>query len=384
MRILQVSPYSAARPGGVQTHVRDLARWLTDAGHPTAIVAPGPDGGGGTPPVTPLGRAVGIGLSGTRFEITWVGGRELAEARRTLDVDHVDVVHLHTPFVPLLPLRLWRAFRRPTVATFHPTLPPQDRLLAAVLGPVARAMRNRLEVAIAVSPSAAELLAPPSAAHPVEIVPPTVDLSAWRAAGRAAGPRDPAAAPRLLFLGRFEARKGLDVLIHAWPEVLRRRAETPPHLIVAGGGELAPMARDFAARWSASVEIVPTPDDATARRLVAEADLLIAPAPWGESFGLVLIAAMAAGTPVVAAANPGYAGVLTGPGAAMLVPPGDAAALAATIADLLADPARLDALRAWGRDHVTRYDVAAVGPRLLDLYRRAVATRARGGSTDDR
>jgi phosphatidylinositol alpha-mannosyltransferase len=379
MRILQVCPYAMERRGGVQNHVRDIARWLAAAGHEVTIVAPGPGEEGGDASIVPLGRHLSIGLSGTRFEVTWVGNRELAEALRRLDAATIDIVHVHTPFVPALPYRVWRAFGRPTVATFHATLPPQDRLLRAVLGPVARRMRDRAAAAIAVSPSAAELLKPERRDRPIDLLPPAIDLSAWRAAGQAAteaATGAPVDRPRrVLFLGRFEARKGLDVLVEAWPEIVRRGGDVPPELIIAGGGELGPLAEGLVARGAGRVRIVDTPDDATARRLVAEADLFVSPAPWGESFGLVLIEAMAAGTPVVAAANPGYAGVLTGPGAASLVPPGDAAALARVVSDLLADADRLRVLRAWGCDHVKQFDVAAVGPRLVDVYRRVTMGR---------
>lgn len=381
MRIVQVSPYAMERRGGVQNHVRDVAGWLAAAGHDVTIVAPGPGGGGEGGAIgmgdgvrfLPLGHPITIGLSGTRFEVTWVSGGALREAARILDAATIDVVHLHTPFVPLLPARLWRALRRPVVATFHATLPPQDRLLAAVLGPIARLQRDRAGASIAVSPSAARLLEPARADRPVDILAPAIDLAPWRAAGAAAPGRDPTRPARVLFLGRFEARKGLDVLIAAWPEIVRRGGSSPPELIVAGGGELARQVEALAAGGPGRVRIVPTPDDAEARRLVAAADLMVAPAPWGESFGLVLVEAMAAGTPVVAAANPGYAGVLTGVGAACLVPPGDAAALAERVAALLGDPARLAELGAWGRDHVTQFDVARIGPRLVEIYRR-VAT----------
>ncbi len=375
MRILQVSPYAMERKGGVQTHVRDMARWLVDAGHEVTIVAPGPRGG--DPTVLPLGRYLSIGLSGTRFEVTWVGGRDLDAVMRATDAPTIDVVHVHTPFVPTLPIRVWRAFRRPTVATFHATLPPPDRLLRAVLRPVARAMSRHAAATIAVSPSAAELLRPVDPRRPIDFLPPAIDLSAWRAAG-AARQRDPGRPARVLFLGRFEARKGLDVLIAAWPEIVRGSSGVPLELVIAGGGELAPLAEDLVKRDADRVSIVAAPDDATARRLVAEADLMVAPAPWGESFGLVLIEAMAAGAPVVAAANPGYAGILTGPGEALLVPPGDSGALARKVVELLADSDRLDALRAWGRAHVEPFDVAAVGPKLVDVYRR-VTDNARAG-----
>lgn len=383
MRILQVSPYAMERRGGVQNHVRDTARWLADAGHDVAIVAPGPGGRGEADGIgdgvrfLPLGRPITIGLSGTRFELTWVSRRELRDAARVLDAASIDVVHLHTPFVPLLPARLWRAFGRPVVATFHATLPPQDRLLAAVLGPVARAMRDRATAVIAVSSSAARLIEPARPGHPIDLLPPAIDLAPWRAAADAAPRRDPACPRRLLFLGRFEERKGLDVLVAAWPEIVRRSGPTPPELVVAGGGELAPRVEALVARGPGRVTIVPTPSDGEARRLVAEADLMVAPAPWGESYGLVLVEAMAAGTPVVAAANPGYAGVMTGPGEPCLVPPGDAGALAARVVDLLADPLRLDALRSWGRERSLDADVSRLGPRLVEIYRDVVARRPR-------
>ena len=379
MRILQVCPYAMERSGGVQAHVRDLSRRLAADGHEVTIVAPGPGdaiaAANGLPGVLPLGRYLSIGLSGTRFEVTWVGGRALADAVRRLDAPTIDVVHVHTPFVPALPWRVWRAFGRPTVASFHATLPPQDRLMRAILRPMARALSRRARVTIAVSPSAAELLRPAPEDRPIEILPPAIDLAAWYAAGAQARPRDPASPRRVLFLGRFEARKGLDVLVDAWPRISALSPGAPPELVIAGGGELAPLAEALVASDPGHVSIVPRPSDADARRLVAEADLMVAPAPWGESFGLVLIEAMAAGTAVVAAANPGYAGVLTGPGEAARVAPGDAGALARRVVDLLADPARREALRTWGLDHARRFDVSVVAPRLLDLYRRAAETK---------
>lgn len=378
MRILQVSPYAMDRRGGVQSHVRDVAAWLAAAGHEVAIVAPGPTGAATDPLVLPLGRHVTVGLSGTRFEVTWVGGRDLADARRRLDAASLDVVHVHTPFVPFLPLRVWRAFRRPVVATFHATIPPQDRLLRAVLAPLARALARRAARSIAVSNSAAALLGGPAAVD--ALLPPAIDLSAWRAAGETAAPRDPAAAPQVLFLGRFEERKGLRVLLEAWPTVLAG-SPVAPRLVIAGGGDLAPLARDLATRHPQTVRLVDTPDDAAARRLVAESDLMVAPSLWGESFGLVLAEALAAGTPVVAAANSGYVEVLTGPGTRLLTPPGDAAALAATVTGLLADPAERDRLAAWGRAHVAAFDVAAIGPRLLDLYAGVARPAAGSGRT---
>ena len=155
------------------------------------------------------------------------------------------------------------------------------------------------------------------------------------------------------------------------------RALPGARLIMAGGGALAPMLQKACADLPRAA-IRPRPDDATARKLVAGADLLLAPALHGESFGLVLIEALAAGCLPVAAANPGYATVLTGPGADLLVPPGDAAALARKVIALAQDAEARAALLDWGRARAATLDIAAQGPAYEQLYRDVIAGRRPG------
>jgi len=362
MKIVHVSPYPMARPGGVQSNIRDLCGWLDRTGHETRIIGPETPGAALAPGEMALGRAWEMTLHGTGSEISVAAPWLLHRTARALKGWGAEILHLHTPWTPLMPWQLWRRLGLPTVATFHATLPEtdspgfEDRYIARA----ARYFHARLDALIV--PSAApqvqwdRLRVDPLPA----ILPPTIDLADWRAGN--SGVRRPGPF-RVVYLGRFEARKGVDVLLKAWnrrPEALR-----DAELVLAGRGEL-PGPLPVGAR------LVPSPDRAEAIRLVADADVSVAPAGYGESFGLVLIEAMAAGTIPVAAANAGYSTVMTGEGRDLLFPPGDADALASKLAELAQAPGRMAALTDWARDHAMTFDVSRVGPDYVALYDRVL------------
>lgn len=364
MKVLQVCPYDMTRPGGVQNHIRDLAAWLERQGHPTRIVAPRPLRGNAMPDnVFPVGRARLIKVHGTVTEIAYASRRERTRLDRELRAFRPDIIHLHTPWTPLLPFQVWRRARLPTVATFHATLPEGGGLLSRALRKAAGYFLQRIDAAVVPSVSALGPLAALPGAVPL-VLPPAVDLSPWRQAGRSAE-KSGEEALKLVFLGRLEHRKGIDVLLKAWKQLERLLPQA--QLLIAGSGAMEELVRNAAANGS-RLRHLPQPSDEEARRLVAEADLLIAPSLYGESFGIVLIEAMAAGAVPVAAANAGYRTVMTGESDELLVPPGDAAALAQTIVRLAGDRAKLGRLRRWGEAHAAGFDVAAVGPRLLALF----------------
>ncbi len=205
-------------------------------------------------------------------------------------------------------------------------------------------------------------------ANPVPaILPPTINLSEWRAAGDAAKPSETF---RVVYMGRLEARKGVSVLLDAWRNIAV--AVPSAELIIAGTGEEEPTLRAQAASLP-NVTFQPPPGDAEARALIASADVFAAPALHGESFGLVLIEAMSAGTLPVAAANEGFATVMTGTGADLLVPPGDATALAQTLINLANDPDKRAQLTTWATTHATAFDVATVGPEYVNFFAQALA-----------
>lgn len=129
MKIVHVTPYAMSRPGGVQSHIRDLCAWCEAEGHDTRIIAP-PGDGPTAPNVIPLGHARDISVHGTRFELTRARRSDIAATARTLRQWGAEVVHLHTPWTPLLAWQVWRALALPTVATFHATLPKVGAILS--------------------------------------------------------------------------------------------------------------------------------------------------------------------------------------------------------------------------------------------------------------
>jgi phosphatidylinositol alpha-mannosyltransferase len=182
----------------------------------------------------------------------------------------------------------------------------------------------------------------------------------------------------VLFLGRFEPQKGLDTLLEAWPLVVARLREAPPYLTIAGDGPLRDQAAAFLASYGrGTARLVVSPSDQEARHLVGEAHLMAAPSAHGESYGLILMEALAAGTPVVAGDNPGYRAALGAEGEGCLVTPGDALALADRIICLLSDDRARSALATWGRQHALRADISTVAPLTKEVYD-AVAARVDG------
>lgn len=368
MKIVELCPYDMRRPGGVQVHIRDLARWLGDNGHEVRIVAPRADDGAAPPDTYAAGGSRRITVHGTVTEVSYVPRRELSALVAELRAWGAELIHLHTPWTPLLPWQVWNALALPSVATFHATLPGASAggLLGRTLRAAAAYYLKRLDAAIVPSVSPLQHLKAFAGIPASHVLPPTVDLSPWAAAG-AEAVKTRGDEPSVVFLGRFEERKGLDILLQAWPSVAARAPQA--RLTVAGSGRLEPLVHAaLAGPAGASIRHVREPSGEEARRLVADADIFAAPSPFGESFGIVLIEAMAAGTVPVAAENSGYATVLTGPGRDLLVPPGDAAALADAIVKLAFDPGRLERLRAWGRQHAMGYDVSVVGPRYVALF----------------
>lgn len=377
MRIIQVCPYDLARPGGVQAHVRDLSAWLTRQGHETRIVAPYPVTGPPLSGVDHCGRARLVSLFSTRFEISLAGRAEVRALAGELGEGwKADLVHLHTPWTPLMAWQVWRGLRLPSVATFHATLPdPGDRGISArLLRHAANHFLDRSRALIVPSATPLAHLRPEARGIAAHVLPPSVDLSAWRMAGQTRGPKG--AGCHIVFLGRFEERKGLDVLLAAWPDVARQGDDI--RLTVAGGGTLEPLVHAaMAGPFGGRIAHLPTPDDAAARALVASADVLAAPSRFGESFGIVLIEAMAAGAVPVAAANPGYASVMTGELSGLLVPPGDAPALAERLLELCRAQDQRARFAELARARASGFDIAATGPEFLAVYERALRETAK-------
>lgn len=365
MRVALVSPYSLSVPGGVQGQVLGLARALRRAGHDPWVLGPvdGPLSDAGLPEsaLVPLGRSIPVPANGSVARLA-VGPLAQGRAVRTLTHLQPDVVHLHEP---LAPGPTWACLARagPKVGTFHRAGDVAGRML---LSPLARRAAARLALRVAVSEQA-RATAVALAGGEYEIVGNGVELDRFTDAQPW-----PVTGPTILFVGRHERRKGLGVLLDAFAGM---DPATTATLWVAGEGpDTADLRRrhgdDRRVEWLGRLD----DDDLVAR--LAGADVLCAPSLGGESFGVVLLEAMAARAVVVASDIPGYAAVVGRHG--VLVPPGDSVALRAALqvvvrdvptADGLSAPASLDAAAA----HAALWSMDNVAARYVELYELASA-----------
>ena len=371
LRVGLVCPYALDVPGGVQQQVLGLAAHLRGAGHEVRVLAPGalPDEAYGLGPehFTSAGAPLGVRWNGSVAPLA-LGPLAAARTRRWVAAQALDVLHLHEPLAPSSSLHALAAARTPVVATFH-TATPRSRALR-LAGSALAGTLDRIDAGVAVSETARTVVTG-HLGREVVVVPNGLDASAYGSAavdtaeridGRAATPARGADAPRLLFLGRgAEPRKGLDVLLRALPAL--RREHPGLEVLVAGPGHRALPAgcRDLG--------LVP---EAEKRALLQAVDVFVAPHTARESFGIVVLEAMASGVPVVASDLAPFVDLLGGPGdpAGWLFRRGDAAALAVAVGEALREGRGARAARA--RLRARRFDWSVVGPQVTDVYARVL------------
>lgn len=365
MRIALICPYSFAVRGGVQNHVLGLARWLRAHGHQPGILAPDaphPDvlaDHGLTPDdFTSSGRAMGVRYNGSVARINF-GPLTHARVGRWLDQFDPGVVHLHEPITPSAALLgLWQS-EAPVVATFHTATPGSTAMKLA--GQVLAGSVGRIRGAIAVSGAARTVVREHIGIDPQVIGngiwtanhPLTEPVTPWRGGHR----------PRITFLGRYnEPRKGFEVFVPAIARVLAEVNDLD--VVVAGAGT---------PRSEPGIRFVGAIGDSERNDLLTSSDLYVAPHLGRESFGIVLIEALASGARVVASDLPAFREVLSDEDGVVgrLTHPGDVEALSsaiiATVREGRVDPAR-------GRRIAERFDWDRVAPRIVRVYDEAKAS----------
>ncbi|MEA2246156.1 MAG: phosphatidyl-myo-inositol alpha-mannosyltransferase [Solirubrobacteraceae bacterium] len=385
MRIALVSPYSWTYPGGVTRHIEALAGQFQAGGHDVRVFAPydPPDRlsarlhRGARPEareipewLVPLGRTVGIEANGAVSNLA-LTPYAVTTLRNELRAMRPDVIHVHEPPAPAIGYDALDATCAPLVGTFHAY---SDNAISNGLGNAVFGVRrklNRLRVRIAVSEAAAWTgrrfyggryrIIP----NGVE-VPPAVPVKPV-AEGRPL---------RLAFVGLPVERKGLPVLLRAF-EALREHLPAELILVGAGPDDVAPLMLD-----PRGVRALGKVSDERKHAALAAADLLVAPSLGGESFGMVLTEAFAAGTPVVASDIAGYRDVLRDHEDGVLVPRGDPTALAETLRDLALDPHRRARMAQSAAQHAQRYAWPTVAGEVLGAYEDAVAMPAPEGAAD--
>lgn len=367
MRVALVSPYALAVPGGVQAHVTALAAALRADAHEVEVIGPGT--AGATPPHTiAVGRPLAVPFNGS---VAPIAAWPLAAraTRRAIAEVAPDVVHVHEPLVPWAGLAAATTDLAPVVGTFHAWSDASRLYRAGRL--VARRIAERLAVRLAVSEAAAAYHASALGlpASRFRLVPNGVDVARFADARPFDELVDPER-PALLFVGRLERRKGLEPLVRAFTRLKTDRPELRL-LVVGDGPERDRCQALLPARLRSDVHFLGRVDNDELPRFYASCDLAVAPSLGGESFGIVLLEAMAAGRPLVASDLPGYRTVATDGRQGRLVPPGDPVALATAIGALLDNPALRDAMAADGRRTVADYDWSRVAARVADAYREA-------------
>lgn len=355
MRIGIISPYSLTLPGGVQGQILGLARALRHKGHETRVLGPcdGPPPDAG---VTPLGNSLPTLANGSMAPIAPDIPAQLRTIRAVRD-EAFDVVHLHEPLAPGVTMTAMLFKTQPLVGTFHAA---GGSLAYEWLRPGVRWLVKRLDVRCAVSEDA-RAMARNALGGEYHVVFNGIEVERFARARPT-----PKVAPTIFFVGRHEPRKGLGVLLAALQQL-----PADVRVWIAGDGPetkalQTQVAGDPRIEWLGRIS-----EEEKASRLRA-ADVFCAPSLHGESFGIVLLEAMAAGAALVASDLPGYANVARDGRDALLVPPGDATALAKAINEVLCSPTRHAELVESGRERAEHFSMLRLADIYIDYYRDAV------------
>ena len=358
LRIGIVSPYSLTVPGGVQQQVLGLARSLRAKGHEVRVLGPCD----GPPPdafVTPLGNSLPTAVNGSIAPLAPDASAALRTIR-ALNDEAFDVVHVHEPLVPGPSLTALLVKMAPVVATFHSA---GESAAYRTFSRQLKWVASRIDIRVAVSKDAVEL-AQRYIGGEYEVLFNGIELGDYSS---------PSTTPRenaIFFIGRHEERKGLSNLLEAL-------AKLPPDVrlwIASDGPQTAELKIRFAS--DQRIEWLGRISDSEKISRMGRASVFCAPSLHGESFGVVLLEAMAAGTPVVASNLDGYRNVATDDETALLVETGNVASLASALARVLVDSQLAARLTANGREHAQRFSMDTLADRYIEMYERALHMEA--------
>jgi phosphatidyl-myo-inositol alpha-mannosyltransferase len=370
MRIGITCPYSWDVPGGVQSHIRDLAEALIGLGHEVSVISPADDDRPLPSYVVPAGKAVPVPYNGSVARLAF-GFLSASRVRRWVKEGDFDVLHVHEPAAPSLSLLACWVASGPIVATMHTAMPRSRVLLASY--PVLRTALEKIDGRIAVSEAARTTLVEHMGGDAV-LIPNGVATHRFRDAAPLPGwPGDGGAVG---FLGRMdEPRKGLSVLLRAFSVLGMERPGL--RLLVAGGsGDAEEQLHRVPPALRDRVVVLGAVSDKDKARMLHSVDVFCSPNTGGESFGIVTAEAMAAGAPIVASDIDAFRIVLRDGQAGELFVNGDSGDLARALGRLLDDPARRAQLSAAALAAVAQYDWSVVAKEVLSVYETVVLGRS--------
>jgi phosphatidylinositol alpha-mannosyltransferase len=362
MKIGLVTPYVYPLPGGVNEHVRFLYENLRIRGHDVRIITSShglqrsSEGD-----VIRIGKGFSFPTNGSVGTIT-VSPRYVSQVKRVLEREKFDLLHFHEPFVPFLSPIVLRQSECVNVATFHAYggFSPAYELGSKMLPRYAQKLHGRIAVS-----AAARHFVDRFFPGDYKVIPNGVNTGRYQRAVPIARWQD--GTPNILFVGRLEDRKGLPHLLKAFR--LIRKSGTEARLLIVGSGPQEREDRRYVlTRGLQNVEFLGRVSDAEKAQLFKTADVFVSPATGRESFGIVLLEAMAAGAPIVCSDIHGYKGVVQRGRQAILVPPRDAKALAAGIGELLADPEMRARFGASGQARAEQFSWERVTAKVEAYY----------------
>ena len=364
MRVLLVCPYAWDAPGGVQVHVGQLGARLRELGHQVLILAPS-----SSRPTEPFvhvaGHPIRIPYNESVAPIAPTPGA-YTRVRHALRTFRPDVVHVHEPFVPGPSMFAALTSRAPVIATFH-AYAERSRLLSAA-APILMKIWKRLAMRVAVSRAAAEFVGGPMGERGLRIVPNGADVELFASAVPAELPEG----RRLLFVNRLDPRKGFRVMVEAFGKLASDSRDLL--LVVAGDGAERSAIQSLSGDVRSRVVMLGNIPHEGLPPYHAASEVFCAPSTGRESFGIVLVEAMAAGLPIVASDIPGYREVVRDEIEGILDPPRDPSTLARGVEDVLEDADLAKRLGEAGRERAQRYSWKTVAGEIEELYREVTSS----------
>jgi len=368
MKIGLVCPYDFFRHGAVQKLIQVLDAELTSRGHDVRIITPRPQGYDGEPP----SRTLFVGRStkwNTPLNTTLEVGANFipSDLEEMLEAEKFDIINVHEPEVPVLGAQIAARASCPIVATFHATVPDNTvgKTIELFRIPYARSIFKNLAAMTAVSDSAARFVREWSGQE-ITIVPNYIDLHVYQDTDEIK--RDP---HTILYLGRLEKRKGVKYLLKSFAVLAERDSKVK--LIIAGDGSEREKLEDYVVSHEIPrVSFLGAVTEKQKVKLLKQAAVYCSPAIYGESFGVVLLEAMAAGTPTVAGDNPGYACVMKDRGLLSLVNPKDTDDFARRLELFLRDQDVRKVWLDWAQDYVQEFDSEKIINQYEDVYKKVL------------
>jgi phosphatidylinositol alpha-mannosyltransferase len=367
MKIGIVCPYNIYMPGGVQAHIEGQIKELRSRGHSVTLITPRPAGYTEDPKegTVFVGRSTRIKAQQTWSDIAASVDTDVIDL--LLEKSQFDIIHIHEPLIPFLASQILGRLQCPAIGTFHAAIP--DTFLAKAVvgstGPYKRGIMKHLSAVTAVSKAAADSIDDLVDPSQIIIIPNAIDAAQFALTAN----RDP---NMILYIGRLEKRKGVKYLLTAFSDLLKVLPDAT--LIIAGDGpergSLEAKVRSL--KLSSKVKFLGHISDERKVSLLARCQVFTSPAVFGESFGIVLLEAAAAGAVTVAGNNPGYESVLVGPGRLSLVDVKGSGEYARRLELLMTEPALQAVWRHWAAGYVKNFSYSKLAASYEHLYEQQV------------